>query len=183
MLARYDLKAARSWRKESLTERAPRRARYRELMPLLAGDEPITLGEGSRPPACQADWRLARSRSTVAIKDESLNPTNSVKAPRPRSRRCASRAETVSPADGGQRRQWRRGLRGGRRNEAKSSSRRTPSSHSSMSAALRRNVTLVEGLIPDAGKIATETAKPRGWVRSLDVSRGRPRRRKEEDGL
>ena len=49
LLARYDLDAARAWRKESLATREPNMWRYRELMPLLDGQEPLTLGEGWTP--------------------------------------------------------------------------------------------------------------------------------------
>ena len=50
LLARYDLTAARaSWRRESLAGRVPSMWRYRELMPLLDGEEPVTLSEGWTP--------------------------------------------------------------------------------------------------------------------------------------
>ena len=46
LLARYDLEAARRWQKSSLTGRVPNMWRYRELMPLFDGEEPITLEIG-----------------------------------------------------------------------------------------------------------------------------------------
>ena len=49
LLARYDLDGARSWSKESLADREPTMWRYRELMPLFDGEQPITLGEGWTP--------------------------------------------------------------------------------------------------------------------------------------
>ena len=49
LLARYDLQAARSWNKASLASRQATMWRYRELMPLFDGEEPITLGEGWTP--------------------------------------------------------------------------------------------------------------------------------------
>ena len=49
LLARYDLESARAWSRESLAAREPNMWRYRELMPLLDGQEPITLGEGWTP--------------------------------------------------------------------------------------------------------------------------------------
>ena len=55
--------------------------RYRELMPLFDGEEPVTLGEGFTPLIHARAARRARSASTrLYIKDESLNPTNSFKA-------------------------------------------------------------------------------------------------------
>jgi threonine synthase len=80
LLARYDLDAARSWRKESLGGRPPNMWRYRELMPLMDGEEPLTLGEGWTPliHARRLGDELGLPR--LFIKDESLNPTNSFKA-------------------------------------------------------------------------------------------------------
>ena len=80
MLARYDLDAARAWRKESLADRAPNMWRYRELMPLLAGDEPVTLGEGFTPLIHARRLGATLGLERLMIKDESLNPTNSFKA-------------------------------------------------------------------------------------------------------
>ena len=80
LLARYDLDRARAWSRDSLTGREPTMWRYRELMPLLEGEEPITLGEGFTPllPARSLGARLGLDH--LYIKDESLNPTNSFKA-------------------------------------------------------------------------------------------------------
>src|SRR5947207_11980133 len=49
LLARYDLERAGSWRRDSLAGRTPTMWRYRELMPLLDREEPVTLGEGFTP--------------------------------------------------------------------------------------------------------------------------------------
>ena len=49
LLARYDLTAAKAWKKESLAGREPNMWRYREMLPRLEGDEPVTLGEGFTP--------------------------------------------------------------------------------------------------------------------------------------
>ena len=80
LLVRYDLATARTWSRETLAGRPPTMWRYRELMPLADGETPVTLGEGFTP--------LARARSLgsrmglhrLYVKDESLNPTNSFKA-------------------------------------------------------------------------------------------------------
>ena len=80
LLVRYDLATARTWSRETLAGRPPTLWRYRELMPLADGETPVTLGEGFTP--------LARARSLgsrmglhrLYVKDESLNPTNSFKA-------------------------------------------------------------------------------------------------------
>jgi threonine synthase len=54
--------------------------RYRELMPLLDGEEPVSLGEGFTPlvHATRLGARIGLDR--LYVKDESLNPTNSFKA-------------------------------------------------------------------------------------------------------
>ena len=54
--------------------------RYRELLPVFDGEEPVTLGEGFTPliHARRLGARLGMTR--LFIKDESLNPTNSFKA-------------------------------------------------------------------------------------------------------
>src|SRR5262245_44867235 len=54
--------------------------RYRELMPLFADEQPVTLGEGFTPliRARTLGERLGLER--LFVKDESLNPTNSFKA-------------------------------------------------------------------------------------------------------
>src|SRR5688500_14293993 len=79
-LARYALAAARQWTKESLAGRRADMWRYRELMPLFDGEQPVSLGEGWTPliHARRLGARLGLSR--VFVKDESLNPTNSFKA-------------------------------------------------------------------------------------------------------
>ncbi|MDQ3068689.1 MAG: threonine synthase [Acidobacteriota bacterium] len=81
LLARYDLEAARAaWTRESLVGREASMWRYRELMPLFDGEAPVSLGEGWTPllaaPRLGAELGLSR----LFIKDESLNPTNSFKA-------------------------------------------------------------------------------------------------------
>ena len=80
MLARYDLKAARSWKKESLVGRPHSMWRYREMLPLLPGDDPVTLGEGFTPLLHAKRLGATVGLERLLIKDESLNPTNSFKA-------------------------------------------------------------------------------------------------------
>jgi threonine synthase len=171
LLARYDLEKARAWQKRSLTGRPASMWRYRELMPLFDGESPITLGEGWTPlihaTRIGADLGLSR----VFIKDESLNPTNSFKA------RGLSAAVT-------------RALHLGARVLSVPSAGNAANAMAAYAAAaglparvfmprdvkvpfIREcelygaDVTLVDGLITDAGRIAAETGKPLGWY---DVS-------------
>ena len=82
MLAvRYDLpKVAAAVSKDDLLRRPPGMYRFRELTPLDAGEEPITLGEGGTPliplPRLAAHLGLRH----VWAKDEGQNPTGSFKA-------------------------------------------------------------------------------------------------------
>src|SRR3982750_2598646 len=77
LLARYDLDAARAWKKETLAARAPNMWRYRELMPLFDGEQPITLGEGWTPLVHARRLGAALGLERLFVKDESLNPPNS----------------------------------------------------------------------------------------------------------
>src|SRR5256714_8623342 len=78
LLAIVDLAAAsRTLTRESLATREKSLWRYREVLPLTAAVEPVSLGEGGTP--------LLRARKfggdvDLWIKDESLNPTQSFKA-------------------------------------------------------------------------------------------------------
>jgi threonine synthase len=80
LLARYHLGSLRSWRKESLRDRAPTLWRYRELLPLFPDETPVTLGEGFTPLLHAARLGAELGLSSLFVKDESPNPTNSFKA-------------------------------------------------------------------------------------------------------
>lgn len=167
LLARYDLKAARAWKKESLTGRAPTMWRYREMMPLLAGDEPVTLGEGFTPLIHAKRLCAAIGLERLLIKDESLNPTNTFKArglSAAISRARALGATTVFLPTAG--------------NAGNAAAAYAAAAGMKCEVFIPKdakqpfidecrlygaNVTLVEGLITDAGKVATEKGKPLGW--------------------
>jgi threonine synthase len=82
MLAvRYDLaRAAAVVTKDELRQRPPGMYRFRELLPLDPGEEPVTLGEGGTPllplPRLAAHLGLKH----LWAKDEGQNPTGSFKA-------------------------------------------------------------------------------------------------------
>jgi threonine synthase len=141
--------------------------RYRELMPLLPGDAPVTLGEGFTPliHARRLGGTLGLER--LLIKDESLNPTNSFKArglSAAISRAKALKATTVFLPTAG--------------NAGNAAAAYASAAGMRCEVFIPRdakqpfvdecllygaNVTLVDGLITDAGRVATETAKPQGW--------------------
>ena len=171
LLARYDLGAARAWQKASLTGRAANMWRYRELMPLFDGEEPITLGEGWTPlvhaKRLGADLGLPR----LFIKDESLNPTNSFKARGLAvavTRAAYLGAATLAVPSAG--------------NAANALAAYAAAAGIPAQVFMPRDVkvpfvrecelygadvTLVDGLITDAGRVAAEKGKPLGWY---DVS-------------
>jgi threonine synthase len=171
LLARYDLEAARAWRRESLAARRPDMWRYRELMPLFDGEAPLSLGEGWTPlvHATRLGERLGLSR--LFVKDESLNPTNSFKA------RGLAAAVT---------RAWHLGARTLSIPSAGNAANAMAAYAAAAGLEARvfmpkdvkvpfirecelygAHVTLVDGLITDAGRIAAEQGKPLGWY---DVS-------------
>src|SRR5439155_9656884 len=71
---------ARGWARDSLTARPPTMWRYRELMPLFDGEEPVTLGEGFTPLIHARSLGASLGLDALYIEDESLNPTNAFKA-------------------------------------------------------------------------------------------------------
>ncbi|MEW6323214.1 MAG: threonine synthase [Acidobacteriota bacterium] len=171
LLARYDLGAARAWRRASLAGRAPNMWRYRELMPLLPGDEPVTLGEGFTPLVHATRLGAAIGLDRLFIKDESLNPTNSFKA------RGQSAAITRARALGATTIALPTAGNAGNAAAAYSAAaglkcevfipKDAKQPFVDECRLYGANVTLVDGLITDAGRLAAETGKPLGWY---DVS-------------
>jgi len=82
MLAvRYDLpRVAASLGKDDLRRRPPGMYRFRELLPLLEGEEPVTLGEGGTPLLSLPRLGAHLGLRNLWAKDEGQNPTGSFKA-------------------------------------------------------------------------------------------------------
>ncbi len=171
LLARYDLDAARRWSRDSLRDREPTMWRYRELMPIFGDEQPVTLGEGFTPlfHATTLGARLGLER--LYVKDESLNPTNSFKA-RGQSaaitRAKGLGATTISVPSAG--------------NAGNAMAAYAARAGLAAKVFLPRDVkppfirecrlygadvTLVDGVITDAARVATEQGAPLGWY---DVS-------------
>jgi len=171
LLACYDLTAARAWSRDSLVGREPNMWRYRELMPLLPGDEPVTLGEGFTPLLHARRLGGSLGLERLFIKDESLNPTNSFKA------RGQSAAITRAKALGATTIALPTAGNAGNAAAAYSAAAGLECQVFIPKDAKRpfidecrlygATVTLVDGLITDAGKMAGEQGKPLGWY---DVS-------------
>ena len=66
--------------KQRLRDRPWTMWRYREWLPILDGEEPVTLGEGMTPLLRWPPLERSTGVGTVWIKDESQNPTGSFKA-------------------------------------------------------------------------------------------------------
>jgi len=145
--------------------------RYRELMPLLEGEAPLTLGEGWTPLIHTRRLGSKLGLNRLYIKDESLNPTNSFKArglAAAVTRAAHLRARTLSIPSAG--------------NAANAMAAYAAAAGIPAQVFMPKDVkvpfirecelygasvNLVDGLITDAGRIAAERGRPLGWY---DVS-------------
>ena len=167
LLARYDLDAARSWKKDSLAGRESNMWRYRELMPLFDGEQPLTLGEGWTPLIHARRVGESLGLDRLFVKDESLNPTNSFKARGlsaavTRAARLGARILSIPSAGNAANAMAAYAAMAGI--EARVFMPRDVKIPFIRECELYgANVELVEGLITDAGRIAAEKGKARGW--------------------
>ena len=172
LLARYALDAlAGRWTRDSLRDRPPTMWRYREVLPAPDGDGPVTLGEGFTPLAHARRLGAAVGMDRLYVKDESANPTNSFKARGLSAAITVARrlgATTVSVPSAG--------------NAANAAAAYAARAGMAAKVFMPRDVktpfirecelygaevTLVDGLITDAGRVAAEAGAGRGWY---DVS-------------
>ncbi|HQZ40909.1 MAG TPA: threonine synthase, partial [Vicinamibacterales bacterium] len=157
--------------RESLTGREASMWRYHELMPLLDDETPVTLGEGWTPMIEATRLGESLGLSRLLIKDESLNPTNSFKA------RGQSAAITRAKALGATTIALPTAGNAGNAAAAYSAAAGLDCQVFIPRDAKRpfidecrlygAQVTLVDGLITDAGRMAAEQGKVPGWY---DVS-------------
>ena len=171
LLARYDLGQARAWSRDSLAGRESNMWRYRELLPLFDGETPVTLGEGFTPLFHARALGATLGLDRLYIKDESLNPTNSFKA------RGQSAAITRAKYLGAKTIALPTAGNAGNAAAAYSAAAGLACEVFIPKDAKRpfvdecrlygANVTLVDGLITDAGRICAATGGPLGWY---DVS-------------
>jgi threonine synthase len=171
LLARYDLDRARGWSRQSLVGRQPDMWRYRELLPILDDEEPVTLGEGFTPLFHARSLGTRYGLDRVYVKDESLNPTNSFKA---RGQSAAvTRAKylgatTLSIPSAGNAGNAMAAYAARAGLEAKVFLPRDVKPPFVRECRLYgAHVELVDGLITDAGRIAAERGRALGWY---DVS-------------
>jgi threonine synthase len=171
LLARYDLDAARQWSRDSLSGRNPDMWRYRELMPLVSGEEPVTLGEGMTPLIHARRLGESLGLARLLIKDESLNPTNSFKARGlsaaiTRARSLGATTIALPTAGNAGNAAAAYAAAAGLRCQVfiPKDAKRPFVDECRLYGA---TVTLVDGFIPDAARVAAEQGRPRGWY---DVS-------------
>ena len=172
LLARYALDTLKAkWRPDSLQGRTPTLWRYREVLPLASDEQPVTLGEGMTPLIRARRIEQAIGVRTVFVKDESLNPTNSFKArglsvavtkAKHLGATCLSVPSAGNAANALAAYAAQAGL------QAKVFMPRDVKLPFIRECELYdAEVTLVDGLITDAGRVAVERGGPLGWY---DVS-------------
>ncbi len=171
LFARYDLTAARSWVRESLQGRERNMWRYRELMPLFDGEQPVTLGEGFTPLLRAERLGAELGLPSLFIKDESLNPTNSFKARGQSAAITRARglgATTIALPSAGNAGNAAAAYAARAGLEARVFLPRDVKTPFIRECELYgAQVALVDGLITDAGRVAAEQGAALGWY---DVS-------------
>ena len=173
LLVRYDLeKAAETLTKESLKSRPENLWRYAEVLPVENSENIICLGEGFTP-LLKTDKLAAQLplKLNLYIKDESTNPTQSFKA-RGMAAAVSMAKElgvkkVAAPSAGNA-----AGALSAYASRAGIESflfmpKDTPQANIIECEQTGANVTLVDGLITDCGKIVAERKEVEGW---FDVS-------------
>ena len=172
LLAVYDWeRIGATWSRDSLRDGARSMWRYAPALPLEPGSEPVSLGEGWTPlfpaPRLGADLGLTR----LFVKDEALNPTNSFKArgmSAAVTRAKALGASTLSVPSAGNAACAMAAYAAKAGLDARVFMPRDVKTPFIRECELHgADVTLVDGLITDAGRIAAEQGGPLGWY---DVS-------------
>ena len=172
LLARYDLeKVGRAVTREAIAEREANLWRYRELLPIRDSRHALCLGEGFTP-LFRAD-RLGEvvSFANLFIKDEGLNPTGSFKArglgvALSRARELGVDAVSIPSAGNAAGAMSAYAALAGMEAHVYMP-RDVPQPFVAECRALGAEVTLVEGLITDCGRVAAEGVRQFG---RFDVS-------------
>jgi threonine synthase len=168
LLARYDLAAAaQALSPSQLATREPTLWRYRELLPVRDVRHALTLGEGWTPLVHARRLGAEIGFQNLYVKDESLNPTGSFKArglsvAASRALELGATAVSIPSA----------GNAGGALSAYAALAGLeahvfmpvdVPISFVAECRALGAQVILVDGLITDCGKKASEEGRGRGW--------------------
>ncbi len=172
LLARYDLAGvSRTLKKTDLLDRPADMWRYCEVMPVADEREIITLGEGLTPLVSLDSLAREYSTASLIIKDEAVNPTGSFKA------RGLSAAVTMAKKLGATKLAIPTAGNAGGALAAYGAHanlevfifmpRDTPTANRIEAEFCGAHVTLVDGLINDAGMMIAERKEREGW---FDVS-------------
>jgi threonine synthase len=172
LMVAYDLdRAGRTLTKESLAGRVPSLWRYREVLPVRSDSNIVSLGEGMTP-LLKAERLASRvGMRNLYIKDESLNPTASFKA------RGMTTAVSMAKELGAKK--LAVPSAGNAAGALAAYARRagleafifmprdTPRANIIECQQMGAEVTLIDGLITDCGRIVAERKQAEGW---FDVS-------------
>ncbi|HWO01788.1 MAG TPA: threonine synthase [Blastocatellia bacterium] len=172
LMVAYDLEAAaRTLRREWLAGREASLWRYREVLPLDDERNKLTLGEGMTPLLRTDRLGAKLGLSNLFIKDEGVNPTGSFKA------RGMAVAISMAKELGVQKLAVPSAGNAAGALAAYAAKagipafifmpRDTPKANIIECEQTGANVTLIDGLITDCGKIVTERKEAEGW---FDVS-------------
>lgn len=172
LLARYDLeKARRAVTRETIAGRKADLWRYRELLPVRDPRHALCLGEGFTPLVRAARLGQAVGLANLFIKDEGLNPTGSFKARGlavavSRARELGVEAVSIPSAGNAAGAMSAYAALAGLRAYV-FMPRDVPQLFVAECRALGAEVTLVDGLITDCGRVAAEEVRRFG---RFDVS-------------
>jgi threonine synthase len=168
LFAIYDLPAVgRALTPETLAGREKSLWRYREVLPLPANIEPVTLGEGGTPLLPAAKFASRLGLSSLWIKDEAQNPTQSFKA-----RGMAVAVSMAKQLGAGKVAVPSAGNAGGALAAYAARAgleahifmpRDTPRANIVECRELGAHVTLIDGLITDCGAEITRRKQTEGW--------------------
>ena len=172
LMVAYDLeRAAATLTRESLATREPNLWRYREVLPVQDDENILTLGEGMTPLIKAERLGAQLGMTNLFIKDEALNPTGSFKA------RGMAVAISMAKELGVKKLAVPSAGNAGGALAAYAAKagipafifmpNDTPKANIVECRQMGANVTLIDGLITDCGKIVAERKAAEGW---FDVS-------------
>jgi len=172
LLVGYDLQhVARTMSKDIVATRPASMWRYRELLPVEEADHTVTLGEGLTPLLPAPRLGALSGLLDLWIKDDGLNPTGTFKARGAAAGMTAAAErgvkEVALPTAGNAGGAWAAyGAAAGVRVHVAMPSD-APEVNRLECLAYGAEVTLVDGLISDAGRLVAEGVERHGW---FDVS-------------
>jgi len=172
LLARYDLKAiGRAVNPEMVARRPATLWRYHELLPVQSPEAVVSLGEGMTPLLPLPTLGAALGCPRLLVKDESLNPTGSFKARGmavavSRAKELGATVLAIPSAGNAAAAMAAYAARGGLQAKV-AMPRDTPPAMIAECVAYGADVTLVDGLIDDCGKLIRERSAAEGW---FDIS-------------